>query len=156
VAEVSDDTLDLRDGDGPEIDLRDGVDLHQRLRFAAGSLAADFSGEITIALAEELIFNSAEGLLAAASITDFVPILAERRARRAVRSGVRASAAMTPRPPSTAPAFSPPSGSGPAAPAAPLLAVPEETLNRLRDAVEQVRKRVAGLTDTEPRRPDQG
>jgi hypothetical protein len=154
--------------DGDDIDTTNDteIDLRDRLRFAAGSLAADFSEAVTVALAEELVFNSAEGLLAAASVTDFVPILAERRARQAVRAGVVAPArkadpdADFPRPadppadvpaaaPDTPPRVSaPPTDTAPvAAPpangAAPLLAVPEGDLTRLHEEVERARVRVA-------------
>ena len=71
----------MDDGAGIEIDLRD------RLLFAAVSLAADFGEELPVDRAEELVFRSAEPLLAMASVTEFVPILAERRARQAVRAG---------------------------------------------------------------------
>ena len=109
---VDEDKVEAPDGEGTGIDLRD------RLRFAAGSLAADFGGELTIDLAEELVFSSAEGLLVAASVTDFVPILAERRARQVVRAGATAHAAVPappdgpPRPaqPATAPGSLAPGG----------------------------------------------
>jgi len=190
---------------GPEIDLRD------RLRFAAGSLAADFGDALTVDRAEELVFSSAEGLLAVASVTEFVPILAERRARRVVRSGamnpqaavpvprpavpVPRPAVPAPRPsvpaprpavpvphpnvpsswpggptssgpphaPSAAPLVTTPGPTPTATPplrppappvsvptpalgdpgTAPLFAVPEGEMTRLRDEVERVRMRVA-------------
>lgn len=150
---MDDETIERGNGNGSEIDLRsevdvrDGVDLHDRLRFAAGSLAADFTGTLTLDVAEELIFNSAEGLLAAASVTDFVPILAERRARRTVRSS-----GWAPPPPASghAPSAAPPAAAPPppppqprAAPAAePLLAVPTDVLAQLRHGVERLRGRV--------------
>ena len=171
------------DGEGIEIDLRDG------LIFAAGSLAADFGEGLPTDRAEELVFSSADRLLAVASVTEFVPILAERDARRAIRSGgglvARAQAPVptpriavpTPRPavpaprpavpapmaavPVPRPGF--PAGDGPSLPAsaaapparpaatrpvtaaavAPLVAVPDGQLTRLRDRVEQARQRVA-------------
>ena len=126
-------------GEGIEFDLRD------RLRFAAGSLAADFGDQVPIHVAEELVFSSAEGLLAAASVTDFVPILAERKARQAVRSGTAVPStppASAPPPASAAPpACAPPRTAAPASP--PLLAVPDDALTRLRDDVERARMRVA-------------
>jgi hypothetical protein len=151
---------DIETTDNAEIDLRD------RLRFAAGSLAADFSDELTVDLAEELVFNSAEGLLAAASVTEFVPILAERRARQVFRAGAATlpvadpgtgvhnppadppSAATPagppdPPPPVGAPPTSPPLATAPPTNGvAPLLAVAESELTRLRDEVERARRRV--------------
>jgi len=154
---VDDETIERGNGNGSEIDLRsevdvrDGVDLHDRLRFAAGSLAADFTGTLTLDVAEELIFNSAEGLLAAASVTDFVPILAERRARRTVRSsgwappppasGDAPSATPSAAPPAAVPPPPPPQPSAAAA-AEPLLAVPPDVLAQLRHGVERLRGRV--------------
>jgi hypothetical protein len=141
-----DEEIDVRDQDGPhEIDLRD------RLRFAADALAADFDGQLTADYAEALVFRSAEGLLARASVTEFVPILAERRARLAVRSGgvgVAVSAAaplaamalpvvsVSPPAPVTA---APANGSEVAA----LIEIPVEQLDGLRDRVDRVRARVA-------------
>jgi len=150
---VDDETVERGNGNDSEIDLRsevdagDEVDLHHRLRFAAGSLAADFTGMLTLDVAEELIFNSAEGLLAAASVTDFVPILAERRARRTVRSSGWAPPPQAPGgAPSAAPptAVPPPPPSQPSAAAAaePLLAVPTDALAQLRHGVERLRARV--------------
>lgn len=135
----------------------DTIDLRDRLRSAAGSLAAAFDGELTVDLAEALVLHSAEGLLAAASVTDFVPILAERRARRAVRSGLGSFSAPVlagvplapsgppPTPPVAAPAVPTPAAARalPAASAAPLLAVSGDDLGRLRERVEQARTRVA-------------
>lgn len=176
-----DEEIDLRDHDGPpEIDLTD------RLRFAADSLAADFGDALNADDVEALVFSSAEGLLATASVRDFVPIFAERRARLAVRSGAAApvSTAVPPMrgaetpvtaaiPPATAaqpPADLEPEPAvleatpvdfqeepppAPAAPpvatpdptngsaAEPLLAVPVDDLNRLRDRVDRVRVRVS-------------
>jgi hypothetical protein len=80
------------DGEGLEIDLRD------RLLFAAGSLAADIGEALPAERAEELIFTSADRLLAVASVTEFVPILAERHARRLVRSGAVPTMAQGPVP----------------------------------------------------------
>lgn len=180
MAELNDETIERGNGDGSEIDLRsevdvrDEVDLQQRLRFAAGSLAADFTGTLSLDVAEELIFTSAEGLLAAASVTDFVPILAERRARRAVRSsgwapplrvagGAPSAAplAAVPPPPTSQPSTAaapepappvperaappePPTPSAPAAPAA------EPLFAVPTDAVAQLRhgmERLRGLVD---------
>ena len=131
------------------------IDLRARLRSAAGSLAADFGDEVTVDVAEELVFSSAQGLLALASVTDFVPIFAERRARRAVRSGAAVpasaaapAAAASPPPPVAAPSApvpaSVPPPASPGAGVAPLLAVPGDTLTRLRDEVERARLRLAG------------
>jgi len=155
---VDDETIERGNGNGTELDLRsdvdvrDGVDLYGRLRFAAGSLAADFTGALPLDVAEELIFSSAEGLLAAASVTDFVPILAERRARRTVRtSGWAPPPAAADEPPAP-PAAEPPSADEPPAPPAPqvlpppaaepLLAVPADVLAQLRHGVEGLRGRV--------------
>ena len=132
----------MSDAGGIEIDLRD------RLRFAADSLAADFENELTADHAEELVFSSAEGLLAAASVTDFVPILAERRARLAVRAGV---APPSPAPPA-APAGPPvPQHGAPSPPPAPgrpdvdpLLALPGEAVTSLRERLERAKTQVAG------------
>ncbi|MEW6475366.1 MAG: three-helix bundle dimerization domain-containing protein [Actinomycetota bacterium] len=88
-----DEAIDLRDRAPHEIDLQ------ERLRFAADSLVADFGGNVTADHAEALVFSSAEGLLASASVTEFVPILAERRARHAVRSGATAQASADAVPP---------------------------------------------------------
>jgi len=125
------------------------IDLTDRLRFAADSLSADFGDALSADSAEALVFSSAEGLLATASVRDFVPILAERRARRAVRSRATAPPSVpeaTPVEiqPETAPAPAP--ALPPASPsrsAEPLLAVPAEHLNRLRDRVDLVRVRVS-------------
>lgn len=164
----------MDNGSGIEIDVRDDasadgtladdtptpagneVDLGDRLRFAAGSLAADFGEELTVDHAEALIFRSAEGLLAAASVTDFVPILAERRARLAVRSAtLTRSAAPPPEPaPPATPEPAPPVTDTAPAPAslapkpertavAPLIAVPDRELARLRNEIERVRMRLA-------------
>jgi hypothetical protein len=97
--------VDENDIETTEIDLRD------RLLFAAGSLAADFGEELSVDLAEALVFSSAEGLMVSASVTEFVPILAERRARQAFRSGASAarSAVPVPRPAVPAPRPSVPS-----------------------------------------------
>jgi hypothetical protein len=156
--------IDLRDAGPSSLAEPKEIDLTDRLRFAAVALAADFGGELTADHAEALVFRSAEGLLARASVTEFVPILAERRARLAVRSGgvglaVSASAppaavalplaSVAPRPepvaqpPASAPeppaAPAPTNGSG----VAPLMSVPVEDLDRLRDQVDQLRMRVA-------------
>ena len=144
-----DEEIDLRDDAPREIDLREG------LRFAADSLAAHFGDDLPADHAEALVFSSAEGLLATASVTQFVPILAERRARLAVRSGgtVRPEATV-PAPPPAAPAPPEPAVEAPPAPApapppangsavAPLLAVPKDDMNRLRDHVDRVRVRVS-------------
>jgi hypothetical protein len=152
-----DEEIDLRDQDGPhEIDLRD------RLRFAADALAADFDGQLTADHAEALVFRSAEGLLARASVMEFVPILAERRARLAVRSGgvgVAVSAAAPPaamalplasiappmpvvKPPEPTPEPSTEPANGLAVAA--LIEIPVEQLNGLRDRVDRVRAQVAG------------
>jgi hypothetical protein len=185
------------------------IDLRDRLMFAAGALAADFGEELSVDLAEALVFSSAQGLLVSASVTEFVPILAERRARQAFRSAVSAArssvpvprpvvpeprpAVPAPRPAVPAPRPSVPSSrpglptfdgpaSGPMAPpvtatrptplvtapppavpvptpppappvaaprpappdgVAPLLAVPEGDMTRLRDDVERARMRLA-------------
>lgn len=136
------DEIELRSPDGNEIDLRD------RLRFAADSLAADFRGELSAAKAEALVFSSAEGLLASASVTDFVPILAERRARLAVRSGrATASEATSPGPAPCAPAPTqsrPPAPRESRPPVPALTAVPAEDLRRLRAGVEKLRAQVSG------------
>lgn len=151
-----DEEIDLRDDAGlTEIDLRD------RLRFAADSLAADFGGELSADHAEALVLSSAEGLLASASVTEFVPILAERRARLAVRSGAavgptpiaaeapapaahEAAAVVAPAPPSAPPSAAA-SGITPAngAAAAPMFAVPTGEMERLRERIDQVRVRVS-------------
>jgi hypothetical protein len=133
-----------------EIDLRDSpgeVDLSDRLRFAAGSLAADFGETVTAEHAEALVFSSADVLLADASVTEFVPILAERRARLALRSTT-----MPPPSPRSAPTVA--AATEPAAPRAgergtvppvsPLVSVPDWRLAELRETLEQVRDRVAG------------
>ena len=158
-----DEEIDLRDPDGgTEIDLTD------RLRFAADALAADFSDQLTADYAEALVFSSAEGLLARASVTEFVPILAERRARIAVRSArfavpddeVAAPApAVEPAPvaealpvemtePVAETVAAPTNGST----AAPLMAVPSEELARLRDRVDQIRVRVSDWRAEQDRR----
>jgi hypothetical protein len=112
------------------------IDLSDRLRSAAESLAADFSDEISAERAETLVFRSAEGLLAAASLTEFVPILAERRARLAMRSET----------PAAAPVPAPVDAVETADPAdvPPLLALPERDLARLRNDIDRLRLRVAG------------
>lgn len=157
-----DEHVDVRD-DTVEIDLRD------RLRFAADSLAADslaadFAGALTADHAEALVFSSAQGLLARASVTEFVPILAERRARHAVRSGALAPGPTiaTPAPPSPAPTgvlvevppvvvdedeepvevWAPPVDTN-GGNTAPLIALAAEDLDRLRDRVDLARVRVA-------------
>jgi hypothetical protein len=134
-----------------ELDLRDGVkevDLRDRLRFAAGSLVADFAEALSLAHAEALVFSSADVLLASASVTDFVPILAERRARLAIRSAAPPAAAAPAAPPpapaappARAPQRAPGPPAGPAVP--PLMSVPESQLARLRETLEQAQTRVA-------------
>jgi hypothetical protein len=155
--------LDLRDetaATGVTAAPPDEIDLTDRLRFAACALAADFGDRLPAQLAEALVFSSAQGLLVSASVTEFVPILAERRARQAIRAG----AAAGPRPgraawsqpsfpiptgpaaPTARPA-APPVPTTPAPPAAapvePLFALPESQLVRLRDEVERARMRLA-------------
>jgi hypothetical protein len=195
--------VDENDIEATEIDLRD------RLLFAAGSLAADFGEDLSVDLAEALVFSSAQGLLVSASVTEFVPILAERRARQAFRAGASAArssvpvprpavpeprpAVPTPRPavpaprpsvpasrpglptfdgsppgptaappvtvPRPAPLVTAPRPAVPVAPpppappvpaprdgVAPLLAVPEGDMTKLRDEVERARLRVADWT----------
>ena len=126
--------------------------MTSRLRFAAGALAADFGEELTVDHAEELVFSSAEGLLAAASVTEFVPILAERRARLAVRSAALAAApAPAPAPPLTTSTRTPPPVSAPASPetgpeqaaVTPLITVPDRDLIRLRNEIERAQRRLA-------------
>ena len=142
--------LDLRDTETNEIDLKN------RLRFAADSLAADFA-ELTADRAEALVFSSAEGLLASARVTNFVPIFAERRARLAVRAGAappESGPAPAPSPPSPW-APPPPSAAAPEPPPAvtpstvstrpePLMAVPGEEMARLRDGMDQLKERLSG------------
>jgi hypothetical protein len=155
--------------DSTELDLRDEtaatgvngappgeIDLTDRLRFAACALASDFGDRLPAQLAEALVFSSAQGLLVSASVTEFVPILAERRARQAIRAGATAG------PGPARAAWSPPSfpiPNGPAAPAAPpvpaapappvaapvepLFALPESQLVRLRGEVERAQMRLA-------------
>jgi hypothetical protein len=120
------------------------IDLRERLRFAANALAADFGGNLTADHAEALVFSSAEGLLATASVTEFVPILAERRARLAVRSGAAAPPVTAAAPPVTV-AAPPVTAAVPTneSTVAPLISVPDETMNRLRDHVDRVRVRVS-------------
>jgi hypothetical protein len=90
----------MDESDSRDLDLRDEtalagvnpappgeIDLTDRLRFAASALAADFGDRLPADLAEALVFSSAQGLLVSASVTEFVPILAERRARQAIRAG---------------------------------------------------------------------
>jgi hypothetical protein len=161
--------VDENDVEATEIDLRD------RLLFAAGSLAADFGDELSVDLAETLVFSSAQGLLVSASVTEFVPILAERRARQPFRAAARSSVpvprpsgpmvvpvpAPRPAPPFIAPPPAPPVAVSAAAPAgasqgpapgsdtdgvAPLLSVPQGDMTRLRDEVERARVRVAEWT----------
>jgi hypothetical protein len=138
------------DSQNTEIDLRDGpteIDLAGRLRFAAGSLAADFGDRLPVDLAEALVFSSAQGLLVSASVTEFVPILAERRARQAFRAAVPVPRPEAPAPRPEAPVPQPtvptPRPDVPSSSVAPVLAVPETQLTRLRDDVEQARLRVA-------------
>ena len=140
--------IDLTDETGTEIDLRD------RLRFAAGALAADFGDRLPAELAESLVFSSAQGLLVSASVTEFVPIFAERRARQAIRLSAPVPAIEVetgdpePEPdlaPSPADNGAAPKANGTAPAAggvAPIVAVPGETFARLRGEVEQLRQRV--------------
>lgn len=144
-----------------EIDLRDGeertVDLTNRLRFAAGALAADFGHEVSLDHAEALVFSSAEGLLAAASVTEFVPILAERRARLAVRT---AALTRTPRAvpaPEESPfivleAVAVETDVEPDHGVPPLMAVPEGVLTRMRHDIERLRLRVSDWRADQDRR----
>jgi hypothetical protein len=155
--------LDLRDdtaATGVNSAPPDEIDLTDRLRFAACALASDFGDRLPAQLAEALVFSSAQGLLVSASVTEFVPILAERRARQAIRAGAAAG------PGPARAAWSPPSfpiPNGPAAPAArpaappvpadpapplaapvePLFALPESRLVRLRAEVERAQMRLA-------------
>jgi hypothetical protein len=140
-----DEDIDGSDQPSSEIDLRN------RLRSAADSLAADFGGTLTADHAEALVFSSAEGLLATASVTEFVPILAERRARLAVRSELRteqplpSGAAPRDDRPAVEPSTADPGSTDGAAPRppGPLLAIPDEHVDRLRDRVDLIRVRVA-------------
>ena len=127
------------------------VHLTDRLRFAAGSLAADFGEELSVDHAETLVFTSAEGLLSAASVTEFVPILAERRARLAVRSATRDEPAVLPAvpveyvpAPAPAPAPLPLAADSEPLEVVPLLAVPDRDVTRLRNDLERVRMRLSG------------
>jgi hypothetical protein len=155
----------MDEGATTEIDLRDGeertVDLTHRLRFAAGSLAADLSDEISLDHAEALVFSSAEGLLAAASVTEFVPILAERRARLAVRSAVLSRGGPAPVAPAreieaSLPVLEavPVETEDHAVPSGvePLMAVPERDLTRLRNDIERLRMQVADWRADQRRR----
>ncbi len=76
------------------------IDLRDRLMFAAGSLAADFGEELSVDLAEALVFSSAQGLLVSASVTDppspppgprfpFPARWSRSRGRRCLRRGRR-------------------------------------------------------------------
>jgi hypothetical protein len=86
----------------------------------------------------------AEGLLSAASVTEFVPILAERRARLAARSAAwdEPVVAAIPVEYVPVPAVPAPAAPGPVG-AAPLLAIPPRDLTRLRNDVQRVRMRVS-------------
>jgi len=156
---------DSRGPDGP--DETTEIDLRDRLRFAAGALAADLGDQFPFDLAEALVFSSAQGLLVSASVTEFVPILAERRARLALRSAAAPpTAAPVVRPPPddgpwiepAAPSPAPPAGdhvaSAPANPVAPLLAVPDRELARLRAEVERARTRLAEWRAEQGRRDE--
>jgi hypothetical protein len=117
-----------------------GIDLTDRLRFAAGSLASDFGGDISVERAEALVFRSAEGLLAAASVTEFVPVLAERRARLTLRNALPAG--IPPGPVPVPPAETIEARRRPDV--EPLLAVPQRDLAELRERIERLRRRLAG------------
>jgi hypothetical protein len=169
---VDDNGMPVETG-GETADTDTDIDLTDRLRSAAGSLAAAFGDEVTIDLAEELVFSCAEALLAAASVTDFVPILAERRARQAVRTVGGPSPAPTSPPPAPPEAAIPmavpavptpgpglacsqppfPPRAAAATPAAsrrpgngvsPRFAVEAAEMTRLRDDLGRIRQRVDG------------
>jgi hypothetical protein len=144
-------------------DMADEIDLRDKLIFAAGSLAADFGGALSADRAEELVFTSADRLLAAASVTDFVPILAERDARRTIRTGragpvtvslpavrcdpVTVEAPVEAIPVETVAVESPTlettTVAEPPVAASPLLALPDGQLTELRGGVERARERLA-------------
>jgi hypothetical protein len=211
--------VDENGTDPTEIDLTEDttleIDLRDRLLFAAGSLAADYGDSLPVDLAEALVLSSAQGLLVSASVTEFVPILAERRARQSLRSSatvpsppqaavpVPRTVVPTPRPavpaprpavpaprpevPSSRPGVPTPNGPAPAprtsaapsahavepaapspvpaasaptpAPSAtevpgvaPLVAVPEDQMARLRGDMERARRRVAAWRAEQGRR----
>lgn len=141
------DVLTKLPGAGVGVDEAENtVDLTDRLRFAAGSLAADFGDELSVDHAEALVFSSAEGLLSEASVTDFVPILAERRARLAVRSAAAGQPAASPAVPVEyvpAPTAPPAAAGSQRHDVVPLLVVPHRDVTRLRNDVERLRMRVS-------------
>ena len=94
--------------------------------------------------------NEAENtvdLLSTATVTQFVPILAERRARLAARSAARDEPVLPAIPVEYVPAPAPPAVPAPAPPepldVAPLLAIPHRDLTRLRNEVQRVQMRVS-------------
>lgn len=68
------------------VDSEEGALLVDRLRVVAESLNAEFR-ELSRAHAESLVFRAAQEVLSAASVLQFVPTFAERRARHLLHNG---------------------------------------------------------------------
>lgn len=67
-------------------DPEENAVLVERLRLVAGSLTAEFR-DLSRTDAERLMFAAAQEVLSEASVAQFVPTFAERRARRLLRAG---------------------------------------------------------------------
>jgi hypothetical protein len=81
--------IDLNGGwsDLGPVDPEQGRVLAERLRFAVESLNDEFEG-LSKSDAERLIFQAAQEVLSAASVVQFVPTFAERRARQILHGGL--------------------------------------------------------------------
>lgn len=102
------------------VDDDEGATLVQRLRFVAETLDAEFGG-LSRADAERLIFSAAHEVLSAASVVQFVPTFAERRARHILQAGDFVPGEDLPEPAAAAPPVLPPE------PAPPPAAAPRAT-----------------------------
>ncbi len=76
---------------GPIDDPEQGRVLAERLRLAAELLHDEFQ-ELSKPEAERLIFQAAQEVLSAASVVQFVPTFAERRARHILHGGLPSAA----------------------------------------------------------------
>lgn len=105
------------------VDPDEGALLVHRLRLVAETLDVKFGG-LSKAEAERLIFQMAREVLAGASVIQFVPTFAERRARQILQGGLPSSTrssldATTPEPEPARPSPSPAPRSEPAHPTSP-------------------------------------
>ena len=84
------------------VDPEEGTVLVDRLRVVAESLNAEFRA-LSRADAERLVFTAAKEVLSSASVVQFVPTFAERRARHLLHNGRGPATERAPKEPSPAP-----------------------------------------------------